>query len=178
MNTQKKLYILFILLTIVGILILVIFRNPWCTRVGAFDDQLRADHADVLSPVTVEIRERVSENVDYPERLLIVRPMGWYLYTTDGMAFYYFTNQIGIDCPDERISAVVYRLSMTVEASDGAALDRLRTKCLNYKLNTVVRLFAARNIRRTDVDLSGCKQLLKKITIESVLDTLLDLNVI
>lgn len=155
-------------------LLFVVWRNPWGYRVFSFTDQFSADYASALSPIVVEVRERI----DAGDRLLIVRPLGWYIYTPDGMAFYYFTNQIAVECPEDRISAVVYRLATEAEDRDGSSLDRLRTKCLNYKLDTLVRLFAARFVRRTDVDLSRVAPFLKKITIESTLNALLAMNVI
>lgn len=180
MNVNEKFYVFAVLaILFLFILIYVFARNPTRARVNAFESSLRAEYGDLLSSLCVEVRERTSDAaVPYTDRLIIVRPLQWYIYSPDGLTFYYFTNQVAADCPAERISSVQYRLMSDAEHAEHSTQVRLRVRCLNYTMNTLIRVFAASSVKRTDIDLSQNQQLVKNITIESLLDTLLDLGVI
>lgn len=123
-------------------------------------------------------------DIDYPERLVVVKPHNWIVYTNNGVNFYLISSNVSnreANCNlDKQLLAIDYRLR-TVNEEDEAIRDktgRLKLACLNYTLNDVVRLFASA-AERTYIDLHSYFAAEKKpVTIDEILDYLLRENLI
>lgn len=119
---------------------------------------------ELLRPVTVSIYERPSvvrrqaENYDndaYSERLIIVRPYNWIVYTSNGITFHYLTRNVSASrsrcVTPNALNAVAYRLRTRGESNDSSS-DRIRFSCVEYTFDQLVRIFSRSN--RTDLDLT------------------------
>lgn len=97
-------------------------------------------------------------NVSYNERLIVVKPQNWFIYTNNGLNFYLISNNVSnrtAQCIlDRQLIAVEYRLLKLVEPDTVAdTTGRLRVACINYSMDNLIRLFGVQ-ANRTYLDLS------------------------
>lgn len=121
----------------------------------------------------------------YTERLIVIRPNNWLVYTANGITFHYITNNVNesrIKCTvPGALNAIVYRLQTIAEASsdnvDDKTSRRLRFSCVNYTMDQLTRVFG-RESNRTDIDLTDYFDSSKtsdapELTVANVLDLLI-----
>ena len=118
----------------------------------------------LLRPVVVSVFERASvsaagsvgEDTSYNERLVVVRPNNWLIYTVNGVTFNYITNNVNqavSKCTmPNALNAVEYRLRSLDEAADYTA-DRLKFSCVNYTTDQLIKIFGS-YAQRTDIDMT------------------------
>lgn len=113
----------------------------------------------LLRPMVVSVFERASASEDesqYNERLVVVRPNNWLIYTVNGITFNYITNNVNkavSKCTTPNaLNAVEYRLR-AVDESDDYTIDRLRFSCVNYSVDQLVKIFGS-YAQRTDIDMT------------------------
>lgn len=115
----------------------------------------------LLRPMVVSVFERVSaaaseDQSRYNERLIVVRPNNWLIYTVNGITFNYITNNVNkavSKCTTPNaLNAVEYRLRTVDEAAD-YTIDRLRFSCVNYSVDQLVKIFGS-YAQRTDIDMT------------------------
>lgn len=98
-------------------------------------------------------------DLSYNERLIVVKPHNWMIYTNNGLNFYLITNNVSnrtAQCDlDLQMIAVDFRLQ-TIEEPDEKRdrTGRLKIACINYTLDNLIRLFGI-DAHRTYLDLSG-----------------------
>lgn len=98
-------------------------------------------------------------DLSYNERLVVVKPQNWMIYSNNGVNFYYVSNNVSnrtARCDLDRQSiAVDFRL-LTVDESIDAKdqTGRFKIACINYTLDNLIRLFGA-NANKTYLDLSA-----------------------
>lgn len=179
--------------------------SPSRDLVERFNDRItRALNAQPLSPLTVTLYERLADNSNnnlattdvlqlpengetldalYNERLIVVRPHNWIVYTNNGLNFYLLTNNVSnrtAKCDlDTQMVAIDFRLK-TITESDESTDDsgRLKVACLNYTMDTLVRLFGNEYTRRSYFDMSKYfdkryNPSAPKIVVDEVIDYLL-----
>jgi hypothetical protein len=143
-----------------------------------FNDRVR-EAADLqpLSPLVVTVYERAAPSrhnhfttdligvgprvldLTYNERLIVVKPQNWMIYTNNGINFYLITNNVSnrtAQCDlDRQMIAIDFRLQTMDEPDDKRdETGRLKVACLNYTLDNLIRLFGV-DANRTYVDLSA-----------------------
>lgn len=118
----------------------------------------------LLRPVVVSVFERASvstagnvgDDTSYNERLVVVRPNNWLIYTVNGVTFNYITNNVNqavSKCTmPNALNAVEYRLRSLDEAADYTA-DRLKFSCVNYTTDQLIKIFGS-YAQRTDIDMT------------------------
>lgn len=113
----------------------------------------------LLRPMVVSVFERVSASEyesQYNERLIVVRPNNWLIYTVNGITFNYITNNVNqavSKCTTPNaLNAVEYRLRTLDETAD-YTIDRLRFSCVNYSVDQLVKIFGS-YAQRTDIDMT------------------------
>ena len=119
----------------------------------------------LLRPVVVSVFERASvsaagnvgeDDTSYNERLVVVRPNNWLIYTVNGVTFKYITNNVNqavSKCTMQNaLNAVEYRLRSLDEAADYTA-DRLKFSCVNYTTDQLIKIFGS-YAQRTDIDMT------------------------
>ena len=118
----------------------------------------------LLRPVVVSVFERASvsaagsvgDDASYNERLVVVRPNNWLIYTVNGVTFNYITNNVNqavSKCTmPNALNAVEYRLRSLDEAADYTA-DRLKFSCVNYTTDQLIKIFGS-YAQRTDIDMT------------------------
>lgn len=115
----------------------------------------------LLRPMVVSVFERVSASAfddqsHYNERLIVVHPNNWLIYTVNGITFNYITNNVNnavSKCTTPNaLNAVEYRLR-TVDESADYTIDRLRFSCVNYSVDQLVKIFGS-YAQRTDIDMT------------------------
>lgn len=128
-------------------------------RVGKSGDNLLV--TEIASTATVEnVTPRADEIVDlfYNERLIVVKPQNWFVYTNNGVNFYLITNNVSnrtAQCDlDRQLIAVDFRLQ-TVDEPESAknTSSQLQVACINYTLDNLIRLFGV-NANKSYLDLS------------------------
>lgn len=136
-----------------------------------------------------EARRDHDDNDRYVERLIVVKPHNWIVYTDDGLRFYLVSNNVSdrtARCDlDRQLIAVEFPLQSRDLSADDNDLDRsgrLRVACINYTLDQLVRLFGVR-ANRTYVDLSTYfdrrrNPVAPALTVDAVLDYLLQQKLI
>lgn len=124
----------------------------------------------VASPLTVSIFERSSSTVQppgnkfavyemdsYNERLIVIRPNNWLVYTFNGITFHYIVNNVNRNrtkCKSANgLNAIEYRLRTRNENSKRSFAYDLRFTCIHYTLDQLVRLFNT-TANRTDIDVT------------------------
>lgn len=119
----------------------------------------------------------------YAERLVVVKPYNWFIYTPNGTRFYYITSNVNRTrsrCdPASQLNAIEYRLMTQQESVSGKAdrSGRLKFSCLNYTYDNLVRIFGSSSYRSV-YDISAYFDKEKNIkapdlTVDEVLDLLL-----
>jgi hypothetical protein len=125
-----------------------------------------------LTPLVVTVYERDQEpgnllttevsqdgvDLSYNERLAVVKPQNWMIYSNNGVNFYYVSNNVSnrtAQCDlDKQSIAVDFRLLTVDESVDTKDQSgRFKVACINYTLDNLVRLFGA-NSNRSYLDLS------------------------
>ena len=119
----------------------------------------------LLRPVVGSVCERASvsaagnvgeDDTSYNERLVVVRPNNWLIYTVNGVTFNYITNNVNqavSKCTmPNALNAVEYRLRSLDEAADYTA-DRLKFSCVNYTTDQLIKIFGS-YAQRTDIDMT------------------------
>ena len=119
----------------------------------------------LLRPVVVSVFERASvsaagnvgeDDTSYNERLVVVRPNNWLIYTVNGVTFNYITNNVNqavSKCTmPNALNAVEYRLRSLDEAADYTA-DRLKFSCVNYTTDQLIKILGS-YAQRTDIDMT------------------------
>lgn len=124
----------------------------------------------VTSPLTVSIFERSNVGVQppgnkfaiyemdsYNERLIVIRPNNWLVYTFNGITFHYIVNNVNRNrtrCKTANgLNAIEYRLRTRGENNKKSFAYDLRFTCVHYTLDQLVRLFNT-TANRTDVDVT------------------------
>lgn len=159
--------------------LLYTLREKFNDRVDAIAD------VQVLSPLVVTVYERASHGRDnlfttfvapndeatpgaaaagyldlaYNERLIVVKPQNWMVYTNNGINFYLLTNNVSnrtAQCDlDQQMVALDFRLLTVDEAVDTKDQSgRFKVACVNYTFDNMVRLFGV-EANRTYLDLSA-----------------------
>lgn len=127
-----------------------------------------------LSPLVVTVYERVGQqrtttelrpgdggdvmDMAYNERLIVVKPQNWFIYTNNGLNFYLISNNVSnrtAQCDlDRQMIAVEFRLLALAERDTRQdETGRFRVACINYTVDNLVRLFGVA-ANRTYLDLS------------------------
>lgn len=144
-----------------------------------FNDRVEAiADVQVLSPLVVTVYERASHGRDnlfttfvaptaeqqyidlaYNERLVVVKPQNWMVYTNNGINFYLVSNNVSnrtAHCDlDQQLVALDFRLLTVDEAPDTKdQTGRFKVACVNYTFDNLVRLFGV-EANRTYLDLSA-----------------------
>lgn len=167
-----------------GVLVWSAPRDTWRERV------LDTLALQPLSPLVVTVYERWTSttardnayvavddqrrpiSIDYAERLVVVKPQNWTVYTNDGIHFYLLTANLSnrnTNCDlDTQSTAIELRLATK---SDDKEDERLRFACLNYTQNNLTRVFGSLS-DRTYIDLSNHFDG-RTLTVQTVLDYLL-----
>lgn len=145
----------------------------------------------ILKPIFVSIFQRVSTPAadadslingsgTYNERLVVVRPNNWMIYTADGINFHYITNNVNHSLSrctvSNSLNAISYRLRKLNEKQDFVS-DKLKFSCVNYTMDQLVRIFGS-FAYRTDIDMTDYFDKNKRtnaplFTVESILDFLI-----
>lgn len=170
MNNKFDLYDVMSFVIFLVTLIILYFSSPFLRQKKRFEDSISQELSGRLGDITIDVYERdgvyfnaSTDAQSYRARLIIVRPVNWYIYTNDGLRFYYFTNQTpeARNCQSDRVNGVEYRLETTFETSQrlagkDTALVNLRQKCLNNSLDQFVRIFgpSSNAVSRTSVDVT------------------------
>lgn len=179
--------LIILLLFLLGAILYLTFSSSLSVNKFVQDDFLQPMNeligVALLRPVVVSIFERVGlrANTDdnmYNERLVVVRPNNWLIYTVNGIAFNYITNNVNKSASKcttpNSLNAVEYRLRALDETVQ--SIDRLRFSCVNYTLDQLVRIFGS-YAQRTDIDMtdyfdSEKRQDAPRFTVENVLQFL------
>lgn len=173
------------LFAISGLLFFVLYAlRPQRQHAANFVARLRSRVRDDLSPFYADVFQRFDVNEsDYRETLVVVHPFQWFVYSRDGVEFFYLSNQVNAaraPCPANRVNSIVFRLQTNAEseADDNATSDadrpgfsKLQTRCVSHTLDGLLKLFSFANgqVSRTSVDLSH----LERYRVEETLDYLL-----
>lgn len=127
------------------------------------------DDEDVDGTATVR---NLSDDDLYNERLVVVRPNNWLIYTNNGLTFHYVTSNVSgsrVNCSTSgSLTAVEYRLKKLDELTTSANVDdnddydsttddgpsrSLRFSCINYTFDQLTRVFT-QSSNRTDIDMT------------------------
>lgn len=147
-----------------------------------------AGTASNLSTTDVALWSDDHQSLDlrYNERLVVVKPQNWMIYTNNGVNFYLLSNNVSnrtAKCDlDRQMVAVDFRL-LTLAESDDARDEsgQLKVACLNYTLDQLVRLFGSDATKRTYLDLSAYfdkkrNPIAPAVVVDEVIDYLLKHN--
>lgn len=123
----------------------------------------------LLRPIVVSVYERATDESgmsnltdrdSYQERLVIVRPNNWTIYTNNGITFHYVTSNVSdnrLNCSSSgSLTAIEYRLKQLKEQlyeSSDQPTRSLRFSCINYTQDQLTRVFN-QSSNRTDIDLT------------------------
>lgn len=135
-----------------------------------FDAELKSfTGLPLLKPTTVSVYQRrnwtelndegdedvVYDTNTYNERLLVVKPNNWIVYTGDGITFHYIVTDLNRSrslCANaEHLNAVRYTLRAI--GDEQTYSSRIRHSCVEYTLDDLIRIFVATG-NRTDLDLT------------------------
>lgn len=175
----------FIWLYMIGSLLLVLVFTVWIAFRSFYgEDQspltlnVRSDFEKPLSQamgvalfgaITISIFERPSstegtssESIydvdDYNERLVVVRPNNWLIYTFNGITFHYIVNNVNrsrTKCTSVNgLTAVEYRLQTRTESRRDSYANNVRLSCVHYTFDQLIRLFNT-TANRTDIDVTN-----------------------
>lgn len=123
---------------------------------------------------------------DYPERLVIIQPQNWLVYTNNGITFYYITSNVSLSAsrcdPSNSVSTIEFRLQTLEEVYDSTKLSadksgRLKIACVNYTFDQLIRIFGS-SADKTVYDFSDFFDATKvtnapKVTVDEILDILI-----
>lgn len=109
----------------------------------------------------VGVDESVYDTNVYDERLLVVKPNNWFIYTSDGITFHYVVNDIdrssssssssrSVCANVEHLDAVKYSLR---PIGDKKLYTSIKYSCIEYTMDELIRVFAITG-NRTDLDLT------------------------
>jgi hypothetical protein len=113
--------------------------------------------------ITTEVYEDKQDStvldLAYNERLAIVKPQNWLIYTNNGLNFYFISNNVSnrtAQCDlDTQSIAVDFRLLTVDESPDQKDQSgRFKVACINYTLDNLIRLFGV-SANRSYLDLSA-----------------------
>lgn len=104
-------------------------------------------------------------DINYDERLIVVKPHNWFVYTNNGLNFYFISNNLSnrtARCDlDRQLIAVDFRLLTLSESAmepTTTSMDksgRLKVACINSTYDTLIRRFGVGNANKTYIDLSN-----------------------
>lgn len=109
----------------------------------------------------VDAKENIYDTNTYDERLLVIKPNNWIIYTPDGITFHYVVNDTNRSsaasalsrrvCSNvEHLDAVKYTLQPIGDKSRYASI---KYSCIQYTMDELIRVFAITG-NRTDLDLT------------------------
>lgn len=139
---------------------------------------------------TVALMDRAFYN--YPERLIVIQPQNWIVYTNNGINFYYLSNNVSISSsrcdPGTSVSAIEFRLltlDETYDVSGTGQTDksgRLKIACINYSFDQLIRIFGS-SADKSVYDFSDLFDQNKvsdapKVTVDEVLDILIQNSIV
>lgn len=139
---------------------------------------------------TVALMDRAFYN--YPERLIVVQPQNWIVYTNNGINFYYLSNNVSISSsrcdPGTSVSAIEFRLLTLDETYDLSGTGRadksgrLKIACINYSFDQLIRIFGS-SADKSVYDFSDLFDQTKvsdppKVTVDEVLDILIQNSIV
>lgn len=113
----------------------------------------------------------------YDERLLVVKPNNWFIYTNDGINFHYLVNDVdksrSVCANTDHLNAVRYSLR---PIGDAKRYTSIKYSCVEYTMDSLIRVFAVTG-DRTDLDLTDYFDARENVdaplfTVENVLEFL------
>lgn len=168
--------------------------DPYARSAKAnFETQLKLfTGLPLLRPITVSVYQRrnwteladgtqdvIYDTNTYNERLLVVKPNNWMIYTGDGITFHYLVNDLSRSqslCANvEHLNAVRYTLRAIGDEREYSR--RIVYSCVEYTFDDLIRIFATTG-NRTDLDLTKYFDRRETddavlFTVENVLDLLI-----
>lgn len=164
-------------------------ESPWQVKINQsfYQEIEREIGLAALSPllITVYVRLRQSranfDADDYSERLVVVSPQNWMIYTHNGINFHFISNNIDTArgrCDTTRsLHAIEYHLLPLYQQFHGNLSEKLRLSCVHYTYDQLIRIFA-RSANKTTYNLADYFDKKKNdqapdLTIEEILDVLI-----
>lgn len=122
------------------------------------DNLLTTEIASTSKEGIAQPRSNELVDLQYNERLIVVKPQNWFVYTNNGTNFYLITNNVSnrtAQCDlDRQLIAVEFRLLTVDEPADAKnTSSQLQVACINYTLDNLIRLFGV-NANKSYLDLS------------------------
>lgn len=174
-SVDKRLAVILSVVGLVVLLLLIVYvtRSTSASEPEDFRETVEeVAQLSLLRPIVVSIFERASADLSsseistkqltdqdtYHERLVIVRPNNWNIYTNNGITFHYVTSNVSdnrLNCSSAgSLTAIEYRLKQLKEQLYKDKPTRnLRFSCINYTQDQLTRVFA-QSSNRTDIDLT------------------------
>lgn len=194
-TSDLTIFVVLLVLVIIGLYMLVFVDKDTNVTSKLYENRFyqpieQSIGVALLKPIVVSIFQRVSTSAadaaaiangieQYNERLVVVRPDNWLIYTYDGVNFQYVTNNINSKLSKcvlpNTLNAVNYRLKKINEKDDYVS-EKLKFSCINYTMDQLVRIFGSYSYK-TDIDLTDYFDKDKRpnaplFTVESVLSFL------